>query len=190
MQYEAIDAQTVAELLGVSVRQINNYINLKGLPSQGEGRRRTFVWSEVLDWYVGYRMEMELGDGSGGSEEADSEETTFGNGRREDIRAANLRKTKADADLRELALARQRKEVIVIVDARDKLERMMGSLRAKLLGLTPRLAARVEAARDRQVREDAIREEIENVCREISTGAVIEGEDAPAEEVQDALLES
>ena len=61
-QHEAMDAETVAGLLDVSTRQINNYINLKGLPSHGEGRRRTFVWAEVREWYVDYRITLEAGD--------------------------------------------------------------------------------------------------------------------------------
>lgn len=176
-QYEVVDLETVAALLRRSPRQINNYINLKGLPSQGAGRRRTFNWFDVLEWYVGYRIELEMRGGSGGNDEADPEaeasDSDPQSGKPEDIRAANLRKTRAEANLKELALSRQRSEVIAIGDAKARLDRLMGNLRARLLSMPPKLASRIEGLPARTDREAAIKEEIEAVCREISTGAVV-----------------
>ncbi len=177
-QYEVVDLETVAALLRRSPRQINNYINLKGLPSQGTGRRRTFNWFDVLEWYVGYRIELEMKGGSGGNDEADPEADVSDSdphpGKPEDIRAANLRKTRAEANLKELALSRQRSEVITIGDAKARLDRLMGNLRARLLSMPPKLASRIEGLPARTDREAAIKEEIEAVCREISTGAVVD----------------
>lgn len=175
-QHEAMDAETVAGLLGVSTRQLNNYINLKELPSHGEGRRRTFVWMEVLEWYVGYRSSMEMGDGNDGSEDGDFDDSTSVSGPKkpEDIRAANLRKTRAEANLKELQLSRLRGEVITIADAKVRLDRMLGNLRARLLGMAPKLASRLEAEKERTAREAAIKDEMENLCREVSTGAIVD----------------
>jgi len=175
-QYEAMDAETVAGLLGVSTRQVNNYINMKGLPSQGSGKRRTFVWAEVREWYVQYRMDLEAGDGSDGSEDGDSDDegSESGGNKKEDIRAWNLRKTRADANLKELDLSKKRAEVITVADAKVRLDRMMGNLRSKLLAMPPKLASRLEGEKDRTGRESALKEEMENLCREISTGAVVD----------------
>lgn len=174
-QFDAIDLDTVASLLKKSKRQINNYININGLPSQGEGRQRVFIWSDVLEWYVDFRMQKEIGGGNDGNEDSDFDDSISDSeaGKKEDIRGANLRKTRADADLKELQLSEKRGEVIVIADAATRLNRMMGNLRAKLLGMPVRLANRLEGEKDRTGREAAIKEEMENLCREISTGEVV-----------------
>jgi hypothetical protein len=186
-----MDAETVADLLGVSTRMLNNYINQKGLPSSGSGRARTFVWAEVLEWFVGYRLSLEHGDGSGGNDDADPDDPVSGN---ENIRQANLRKTRAEANLKELQLGRLRSEVISIQDAKVRLDRMMANLRARLLGMAPKLANRLEAERDRTSRESAIKDELETLCREISTGAIVDvepdaeaGHDAEDTDVVDEL---
>lgn len=175
-----MDAQTVADLLGVSTRQLNNYINCKGLPSQGSGRSRTYVWREVLEWFVDYRSQMEMGGGSGGSEGDDFDDDSSdigGAGKKEDIRAANLRKTRAEADLKQLALSKLRGEVIVIADAKVRIDRMLGNLRTQLLAIAPKLA---------NLPESEVREEIVALCRELSTGAVVDhAEDETAEAIEE-----
>ncbi len=175
-QHGAMDAQTVADLLGISTRHLNNYINLKDLPSQGSGRRRTFVWAEVREWYVQYRMAIEGGDGNDGSEDPDFDADSSDGGARkkEDIRAATLRKTRAEADLKQLALSKQRSEVITIADAKMRLDRTFSNLRAKLLSIAPKLANRLESERDRTLKEAAIKDEMESLCRELSTGAIVD----------------
>ncbi len=175
-QFDTIDAETVAVLLGVSARQVNNYLNLKGLPSQGEGRRRVFVWREVLEWYVAYRTEMELGGGNDGTDDAEMEVAGSG---KEDIRAANLRKTRAEADLKQLALSKLRGEVITIHDARVRLDRFMANLRALLLSMPPSLAGRLQGERDASNHERIIRDEMDALCRTASTAAIV---DVPADE--------
>jgi len=186
-RHEAMDAETVAGLLGVSTRQLNNYINLKGLPSNGSGRQRTFVWGDVLEWFIGYRLSLETGDGNGGSDDDEfGDSTSVSGGKKEDIRQANLRKTKAEANLKELQLGRLRGEVISIAEAKTRLDRMMSNLRAKLLSMPPKLANRIEGEKTRAAREGLIRTEIETLCREISTGAVV---DVPSDAIDDDTLE-
>lgn len=191
-KHEAMDIQTVAELLGRSEKMVRNYINHNGLPSDGSGRNRTFRWGDVLEWYVGYRLEMEGGGGNGGSEDDEFGEDTSDSGPRgkEDIRQANLRKTRAEADLKQLQLGKLRGQVISIPDAKLKLDRMMGNLRAKLLGMAPKLANRLEGARGRTEREAAIKDEMETLCREISTGAVVDVAPDAQPDIIDAISAS
>lgn len=179
MKYEVLDIETVAVLLGgVSERQIRNYV-AQGMPSQKEGRTRTFNWYEVLEWYVGYKSALEAGDRPrAGDDEFDEDEGDVEGpaDRRENLQQATLRKTRAEANLKELALSRLRGEVVTIADAKTRLDRLMGNLRSRLLGMAPKLASRTEGLK-RTEREAAIKEELEAVCREISTGAVIELQD-------------
>ena len=189
-KHEAMDAETVAGLLDVSTRQITNYINLKGMPSQGSRTKRTFNWPEVLAWYVDYKSSNDryiTGDAEDDNASEDDASNGGGPGKKEDIRAANLRKTRAEANLKELQLGKLRGQVISIPDAKTRLDRMMGNLRAKLLGIAPKLASRLEAERDRAGREAVLKSEMENLCREISTGAIV---DLPkdAESVPDETL--
>jgi len=179
MPHEAMDIETVADLLnGISTRQVRTYMT-QGLPYRKEGRSPVFVWREVLDWYVGYRISLEAGDRPSDADDEAFDESGEGDfpapsGKNEDIRQATLRKTRADADLRELALSKQRGEVITIADAKVRLDRMMGNLRTKLLGIPPKLASRLEGLKARTEREAAIKDEMETLCREISTGAVVD----------------
>jgi excisionase family DNA binding protein len=50
--------ESVATLLGVSRRMVRNYVARNGLPCVGVGRSRRFVWLEVLEWYLVYRVEI------------------------------------------------------------------------------------------------------------------------------------
>lgn len=179
-----MDIETVAGLLDVSARQIRTYVAQYELPCRKEGRTPVFNWPEVLEWYVGYKASLDAGLRGDALREDDPDEEDEeypASGRKENISQATLRKTRADADLRELALSTKRGEVITIADAKTRLDRMMGNLRAKLLGMAPKLASRIEGLKARTEREAAIKDELEALCREISTGAIV---DLPSEELQ------
>ena len=184
--HEAMDVETVAGLLGVSTRQIRTYVAQADMPSTQNGRTRTFNWAEVLEWYVGYRAAIDGGDRVTFDEDGECEEAEPQPGKKEDIRQANLRKTRAEADLKELALSEKRAEVIPISDAKVRLDRMFGNFRAKLLSIGPKLANRLEGTKTRTERETVIKDEMETLCREISTGAIVDlpkDEPAPLEEL-------
>jgi phage terminase Nu1 subunit (DNA packaging protein) len=185
MAHEAMDIETVAGLLSVSTRQIRTYV-AAGMPSDKQGRTPVFNWPDVLEWYMNYRWSLE----TGGSLDDDADDLDGGSGgpaRGDDIRVVNLRRAKADASLKELQLSKLNGEVIVIGDAKSRLDRMFGNLRAKLLGMAPRLANRLEGEKDRTAREAALKEELENLCREISTGAIVGLPEATQPEVLDEV---
>ena len=189
-KHEAMDIETVADLLNVSTRQIRTYVSQCEMPYRKEGRTPMFDWHLVLDWYVGYKSALEAGDRPLPGDEDEGEELAPDGGKNEDIRQATLRKTRAEANLKELALSRQRREVITIADAKVRLDRMMGNLRTKLLGIAPKLASRLEGVKARPERESAIREEMENLCREISTGEIIDLPESTDDKTSTLELES
>jgi phage terminase Nu1 subunit (DNA packaging protein) len=138
----ALSVIDVAELLGVTDRQVRNWIKDKGLPAKGDPRGRTLVWSETLAWYVAYRI-AETG-GSGGSRKAvdpDSEPL-------ESMEAALARKTRAEADLKELQLARERSEVAAIADVERVLGAANKSIQTLLLALPASLAPQLLGLED------------------------------------------
>ena len=184
-KHEAMDIETVADLLGgISERQVRNYV-AAGMPSQKAGRTRTFNWYEVLEWYVGYKAALEAGDRPLPVDEEEADEIPEVS-QAEDIRAVNLRRGRADANLKELQLSKLRGEVITIADAKVRLDRMLGNLRARLLGMAPKLASRLEGEKSRTSREAAIKDELENLCREVSTGAIV---DLPATDDKTSAVE-
>lgn len=111
--YSVLTVTDVAELLSLTVRQVRNLINDKGLPAKSESRGFTLDWPTTLEWYVRYRSGQKvgnrgnLGDENGLTEPDEPLET---------LDQAILRKTKAEADLKELQLARERGEVAAIGD--------------------------------------------------------------------------
>jgi phage terminase Nu1 subunit (DNA packaging protein) len=183
--------EDVLALLPIGEKQLRNLINHKGLPCSGEGRRRTYVWPDVLEWWVAYRMDLEMRGGNAGTPDADFDDAISENDAdrprgKEDIRAANLRKTRADADLRELALSQKRGEVVTIADVKTRLDRVLGNLRTRLLTIAPKLSTRLAGLRDRNETEAAIKDEMETLCRELATGAVV---DLPAEFASGGIVE-
>ena len=61
-ELELVTEKSVAALLGVSRRMIRKYLILHGLRCVGTGRSRRFVWLDVLEWYLLYRVEI-VGNG-------------------------------------------------------------------------------------------------------------------------------
>ena len=175
---EVIDIETVAAVLRKSDRQIRTWISDFGCPCRKEGRSLTFYWPDVLNWYVEYASSKANGvSGDFAPDEAESEEN-------ESLQKAMLRKTRAEADLKQLALSKLRGEVIVIQDAKSRLDRMLGNLRSQLMSMAPKLATRIAGERDPNAQEAAIKDEMETLCRSLSTGAIagvehdLDGEDA------------
>ena len=145
----------VAELLGVTDRGVRKWIKEKGLPAKSDPRGFTLDWPSVLRWYVEYRIAEN--PGTGGT----TAPGIHGTDRLETYEQALARRTRAEADLKELQLATERGQVVAIADV----ERVMGAanksiqtlalalpatLTPQLLGLGDR--AKVYAVLDRGVR--------------------------------------
>jgi phage terminase Nu1 subunit (DNA packaging protein) len=170
--YSALNVQDVAELLGVSDRGVRKWIKEKGLPAKSDPRGFTLDWPTTLEWFVAYRNAEIAGTagtrrpGNGPDGSADPDES---------YEEALARKTIAEADLKELQLARERSQVAAVADVEKVLTSANKSIQTLLLALPAALAsqligmtdrAKIFAAIDRQVRSmlsnlaniDAIRE--------------------------------
>ena len=93
--YSALSVSDVAELLGLTERQVRNLIQDKGLPARRDPRGFTLDWPSALEWYVGYRSAQKGGNGGNrragnGPDGAEEPEET--------LDAAILRKTRAEAE--------------------------------------------------------------------------------------------
>jgi hypothetical protein len=144
--YSALPVTDVAELLGVTPRQVRNWIVDKGLPAKNDPRGRMLDWPITLQWFVAYRIAENGGNGgnrrpgnaSDGSEIPD-----------ETLDQAILRKTKAEADLKELQLARERCEAAAISDVEKALATANASTKTLIQALPSRLSTQLLGIDDR-----------------------------------------
>jgi phage terminase Nu1 subunit (DNA packaging protein) len=148
----------VAELLLVTDRTVRNWLRDKGMPSTSDERGRRFVWAEVLPWYVKLRADE---DGNARkrtffeSAEDTPEDDKF---RVERIRVellrktgaeAELRKTIAEADLKELELGERRRQVVAVEDVSRVMQDTAKNLQVEILGWPTLMIGRIYGMRDR-----------------------------------------
>lgn len=144
--YSALTVTDVAELLLVTDRGVRKWIKEKGLPAKSDGRGFALDWAATLQWYVQYRIEENAGTrgtrrpGSGSAGEDEQQET---------LDQAILRKTKAEADLKELQLARERGEVAAIADVERVLTGANKSIQTRILAMPASLAPQLLGVEDR-----------------------------------------
>lgn len=156
---ETLELEDVASLLGVSERMIRNYMKDNDLPCIGDGRGRRFVWAEVREWYVRYRIEK---DGNRGNEPCQIPGDDD-----ENMDEVQLRKLKAEADLKELELATKRGEVVAIEDVKRSMENVAASLKSAILAMPSKLATRLVGMRDKRAINDVLTGEAEELCRKL-----------------------
>lgn len=164
-KYEALDTETVAELLGVTARQVRNWVKDKGLPSRDDARGRRFIWRDTLEWYVSYRAEKDGSRGSQAPPEPAADET-------ESLEEATTRKTIAEADLKELELATKRGEVVAIADAERTIATIAKNIQQKLLAVASKLTSRLVGTTDRNRINAILDGEMRSLCAELAATTI------------------
>ena len=165
IEYGALDAETIAELLGVTTRQLSNYCKNKHLPSYGEGRQRTFVWKEVLAWYVDYKQSTSRYAGSGGNQGAGNGDDTSV----PDLKHSEARRGKALADLKEIELQKKLGELVAMNDVGRILQDVAKGLQTEILGLPSRIVEQVLVIRERAELFTFLTSEAAALCTRLST---------------------
>jgi phage terminase Nu1 subunit (DNA packaging protein) len=145
--YSALPVSDVAELLGVTDRQVRNWIKDKGLQSKSDPRGLMLDWPTTLRWYVAYQADKNLGNGGNrrpipGSDGSEVPAET--------LEEAILRKTMAEADLKELQLAREQGQIVAITDLERVLANSNRSIQTQVLALPAGLAPQLIGMDDRQ----------------------------------------
>jgi phage terminase Nu1 subunit (DNA packaging protein) len=141
--YSALSVSDVAELLGVTDRGVRKWIYEKGLPAKSAARGFTLDWHATLRWYVAYRIEENSGtSGTGGPKSGPGvpEET---------YEQALARRTRAEADLKELELAGKSGEVVAIADIERVYSAAFKSIQTLLLAIPTAVTPRVLGMADR-----------------------------------------
>jgi phage terminase Nu1 subunit (DNA packaging protein) len=158
----------VAELLDVQDRTVRNWMKLKGMPSTSDERGRRFNWRLVLPWYV--KMMAEL-DGNRRNSPLivrhldPSEDLVAGEG----IDEALLRKTIAEADLKELDLAVRRAQVVAIDDVTRTVQDLATNLRTELTGWPTLMIGRIFGMRDRNQLFAVLTASARELCTRLAT---------------------
>lgn len=132
----------MADLLGVTDRQVRNWIKDKGLPAKKMPGIQRLDGRAVIAWYVDFRLAENGNSGNlRGVSPAGEPLETFDE--------ALARKTRAEADLKELQLARERGEVAAILDVERVLASANKSIQTLMLALPSSLAPQLIGLADR-----------------------------------------
>lgn len=175
--FEALDTESVADLLGVTARQVRNWVKDKGLPSKDDPRGRRFIWRDTLEWYIVYRTEK---DGSRGNQPTAATPATDPD-QVESLEQATTRKTIAEANLKELDLATKRGQVVAIADAQLAIEVVSKNVQQKLLSVPAKLTGRLMGVADRNRIHAILEVEMKQQCTELA-GISLQANKRPPEE--------
>ena len=168
LDINALDADTVALLLGVSTRQVSNYIKQKGLPSHGMGRDRTFVGSEVMEWYVEYKVSTDKYLGNAGSGDGSDGSGTSGGRGNEDLKISERRRNSAMADLKEIELDKVRGTLVPMADVSRVLQAVAKGLQVEVLAFPTRITGPALACRTQQELFTLLTAECAQLCTRLS----------------------
>ena len=143
---EAVDAATLADLLGITPNRLNALARDGHVPKSGRGR---FPIPEATRVYVAWCRANPSGRRVANPDHAD----------------AKSRLTTAQAELAEAKLARERGELLPAADVRAEWTALATDLRARLLAIPPRVASALGLDRDAAGRLDAeMRAALEDVA--------------------------
>jgi phage terminase Nu1 subunit (DNA packaging protein) len=148
MNIKKLTAAEAAALLGISARQLNNLVNAQVLPRHGHHKTARYVWDEIREAYISYKIDQALPKHV--SQDATS------------LAEADLRLKNATAELTELKSAKMRGEMVDIAYVERTQAKINANVRARILQraakLTPRLIgvtqrSKIKAIVDADTRE-------------------------------------
>ncbi len=122
MRFRTLKLKEVAELFDVSPRWIDRLSKEKDFPRVARGQ---YDLKKCVRWYLGY-LRAQVDEARRGTDS---------------IQRSEERKAKAQADLLELKLARERAQVITVDEAIATFEPMLAAIRSLMMGI-PKHAAR------------------------------------------------
>lgn len=155
-------------MLCISRRQLANLVD-QGLPKRGNGRESYYVWPEVFQWYVSYKVDLARPK----REQQEESEPEDG---QEEYKEALTRRTRAEADLRELELSRERAEVVAVADVEKNIAAVASAVKTKLLGLPSKLVSIISAQKTKAGMRAVLDSEMRQICSELAT--IHDGESA------------
>jgi phage terminase Nu1 subunit (DNA packaging protein) len=144
--FSAMGVSDVAALLNLTDRQVRNLISDKGLPAKSDPRGYILDWFAVLEWWVEYRGGQKPGNAGNRRPGNATEPPEIPD---ETYEQALARKTRAEADLKELQLAREQGEVAAIGDVEKALASANAATKTLIQALPSRLSTQLLGIDDR-----------------------------------------
>ena len=177
--FEALDTDDVAALLGVTERQVRTYIADKGLPCKMDGRKRTFNWPEVLAWYVEWKASQARYTGGDPSEGKRSS--------RDADRSSDpiYRRDSANASLKEIDLAQRQGKLVNMADVLNVFNAVTKGMQIEIRGLPNRILGQVLAIRDRDEMNAFLTDETNHVLERMAA-LRFDGTELPEQDEPDA----
>ena len=163
-RHEAMDMETVADLLGISDKQVRNLINHKGLPSTGSGRTRTFVWRDVLAWWVDYQVSLGRYTGTDGNGPGENDDETSG----EDLKGSEARRARYLADLKKIDLQERLGKLVPMADVVRVTQDVAKGLQTEILAFPSRIAGTAVGIRDQAEMSAFLTRECDGLCTRLS----------------------
>ena len=149
----------VAALCGVSDRTVRNWDN-EGLPGNGEGRARVYIWSEVMAW-----RDARISGSRNGEDRTDKQ-----------------RKDASDANIREMEEALMAGNLLEAKAVRTWWNGFLGRLKSNLDGLPDRAAQGLEDGMNLSERAAVIRGELNSIRRDLVAEVQAEAESEAEEQ--------
>jgi phage terminase Nu1 subunit (DNA packaging protein) len=122
-----VDRAVIAEEFNITARRVNQLVGI-GLPRAARGK---YPVEKCRRWYIRYLQKCL---------ERDALVAEGGESGRAFVR---LRREIADAELKEIEVAKARKEMIAISDFEKTLSDLVSTVKAQILGVAPRVASKL-----------------------------------------------
>lgn len=139
-QIRIVNINELAARLHITPRRVQQLVS-EGLPREARGR---YDLDRVLDWYI-QKLERQIAG------ESDEEGSIGYNKERARDRAAS-------ADMKELRLAQDRRELVSIADAEKAMTDLVVSTKAKILAVPARISLNLVGADPTTIRESLEKE--------------------------------
>jgi terminase small subunit / prophage DNA-packing protein len=162
MNLEAMTAVEFGKFVGVSEKTVRNWMNNNGLPFSEAGRGRVIESVAAVRWYVGY---CHGSDGKSVKNSAPVPELEDS----EDYGAALARKTRAEADLKELQLAERRGQVASIEDVEKVVTASSLATKTQIEGLPAKLATQLVGIDDRNTVQKLLAREMSQLLTNLAS---------------------
>lgn len=142
-----VDVKRVAETLNLDIRRIQQLVK-EGLPRAKRGR---YDERKCSRWYIRYLQNA-----------LEKRGVAKGSGKYAEERDERVRLIRADADLREIELARERGQLIALPDYERTLADLILTTKARILAIPPRVAAELVGETSRVM----IQAKLEKACKD------------------------
>lgn len=155
------DVDRVAQALNLTVQRVGQLVK-EGMPKEGRGQ---YDAVKCMLWYIRYlqaaleKKSVPMTDG------------TFAGEREERVRLL-----RADADMREIELARERSQLVAIPDIEQMFTDLVLTTKARIMAIAPRLAPELVGETSRVM----IQAKIEKSCKDALSYLAARGKDGTA----------